>query len=187
MSVVSTNELRTGMTLDLPEGLMQVVDFQHVKPGKGGAFVRTTLKNIRSGRTLEKTFRSDEKVGLAMVNKKSMQYVYRDGTDFVMMDNETFEQENIKESALSEAIDYIQENDTVDLIMVKDEIIGVDLPTSVDLEITETDPGLQGDRSTGGKKPATVITGLHVQVPLFVNIGDKIKVDTRTGEYVSKA
>lgn len=187
MAVVSTNDLKTGMTLDLPEGLMQVIDFQHVKPGKGGAFVRTTLKNIRTQRTLEKTFRSDEKVGVAMVSKKSMQYLYRDGTSFVLMDNESYEQENIEGAALQDAINYIQENDTVDLVMVDGEIIGVDLPASVDLEVVDTEPGLQGDRSTGGKKPAILSTGINVQVPLFVNNGDLVKVDTRTGEYISRS
>ena len=184
---VSTNDLKNGMALDLPEGLVTVVEFQHVKPGKGGAFVRTKLKNVRSGAVVDKTFRADEKVPLAVIDKREMQYLYRDGGDFVFMDNTTYDQRHVGPSALGEASNYIVDGSTVVLQLYGDEIVGVELPAAVELEVRETEPGIQGDRVSGARKPATLETGLVVQVPLFVNAGDKLKVDTRSGEYITRA
>ena len=183
---ISTNDLKNGMTLDLPEGLFSVVEFQHVKPGKGGAFVRTKLKNVRTGAVVERTFRADEKVEQAVVDKREMQYLYRDGQQFVFMDNTTYDQLHVEPAALKDADRFLKEGDSAVLNLYKDEIVGVDLPAAVELTITETDPGVQGDRVSGAKKPATVETGHTVQVPLFVNVGDRIKVDTRSGDYITR-
>jgi len=187
MPAVSTNDLKKGMSLNLPEGLFQVVDFQHVKPGKGGAFVRTTLRNMRTGNQLDKTFRADEKVEQAMIDKKEMQFLYRDGEDFVFMDNTTYEQLTVTPTALADAANYIVDGSTVTLQMFGDEIVGSELPAAVELTITDTEPGVQGDRVSGARKPATLETGLVLQVPLFVNPGDRVKVDTRSGEYITRA
>lgn len=184
---ISTNDLKNGMTLNLPEGLMNVVEFQHVKPGKGGAFVRTKLKNFRTGAVVEKTFRADEKVGLATIDKREMQFLYRDGATYHFMDNTTFDQMEIEASKLGDAVNYLKENDSAILPQYEGEVLGVDLPASVELTVTETEPGVQGDRVSGARKPATVETGLVVQVPLFVDMGDVIKVDTRSGEYLTRA
>jgi elongation factor P len=183
---ISTNDLKNGMTLDLPDGLFSVVEFQHVKPGKGGAFVRTKLKNVRSGAVVEKTFRADEKVEQAVVDKREMQYLYRDGEEYVFMDNTTYDQLHVSPTALREASKFMKEGDSAVLNLYKDEIVGVDLPAAVELTITETEPGLQGDRVSGAKKPATVETGHVIQVPLFVNIGDRVRVDTRSGDYITR-
>ncbi len=184
---ISTNDLKNGMALDLPEGLMTVVEFQHVKPGKGGAFVRTKLKNVRSGAVLDRTFRADEKVTLAVIDKRDMQFLYREGPDYVFMDNETYDQLHVADTNVGNAVNYLKEGDSAVLPMYKDEVIGVDLPAAVELEVRDTEPGIQGDRVSGARKPATLETGLVVQVPLFVNPGERIKVDTRTGEYLSRA
>ena len=187
MPTVSTNDLKRGMSLNLPEGLFQVVDFQHVKPGKGGAFVRTTLRNTRTGGQQEKTFRADEKVEQAMIDKREMQFLYRDGEDFVFMDNESYDQLHVGPAALGDATNYIVDGSTVVLQMYGTEIVGTDLPAAVELTIKVTEPGVQGDRVSGARKPATLETGLTVQVPLFVNEGERIKVDTRSGEYITRA
>ena len=184
---ISTNDLKNGMALDLPEGLVTVVEFQHVKPGKGGAFVRTKLKNVRNGAVLDRTFRADEKVPLAVIDKREMQFLYREGTDYVFMDNETYEQLHVAQESVGNAVNYLKEGDSAVLPTYKDEIIGVDLPAAVELEVTDTEPGIQGDRVSGARKPATLETGLVVQVPLFVNVGERVKVDTRSGEYLSRA
>jgi elongation factor P len=184
---ISTNDLKNGMALDLPEGLVTVVEFQHVKPGKGGAFVRTKLKNVRNGAVLDRTFRADEKVPLATIDKREMQFLYREGSDYVFMDNETYEQLHVSAENVGNATNYLKEGDTAVLPTYKDEVIGVDLPASVELEVTDTEPGMQGDRVSGARKPATLETGLVVQVPLFVNVGDRVKVDTRSAEYLSRA
>ena len=184
---LSTNDLKNGMTLDLPEGLFQVVEFQHVKPGKGGAFVRTTLKNVRTGAVLDKTFRAAEKVEQAVVEKREMNFLYRDGEDFVFMDNTTYDQLHVAPGTIGEAANYIVDGTTVVLQMYRDEIIGTDMAASVELTVADTEPGVQGDRVSGAKKPATLETGAVVQVPLFINVGDRIKVDTRDGSYISKA
>jgi elongation factor P len=187
MATISTADFKTGMTVDLPEGLVQIVEFQHVKPGKGGAFVRTTLKNVRTGQVVEKTFRAGEKMERAIIDKREMQYLYREGEDYVFMDGETYEQTNISEAALAEATDFIVESDTVVLQYYGDEVLGVDLPASVALTITETEPGIQGDRVSGARKPATLETGRVVQVPLFIEPGERVKVDTRSGDYIERA
>ena len=184
---VSTNDLKNGMTLDLPEGLFSVVEFQHVKPGKGGAFVRTKLKNVRTGAVLERTYRADEKLTQAIIDKREMQYLYRDGEQYVFMDNTSYDQLQVEQASLGTAASYIKEGDSAVLQMYGTEIVGVDLPAAVELSVSETEPGVQGDRVSGARKPATVETGLVVQVPLFVNTGDRIKVDTRTGEYITRA
>jgi elongation factor P len=184
---VSTNDLKNGMSLDLPEGLFSVVEFQHVKPGKGGAFVRTKLKNVRSGAVIERTYRADEKLEQAIIDKRDMQFLYRDGTDYVFMDTTSYDQLQVPPDALGEAPNYLKEGDAANVQMYNSEIVGVELPASVELTVTETEPGMQGDRVSGARKPATLQTGHQVQVPLFVNIGDVIKVDTRSGEYLTRA
>ena len=187
MPAVSTNDLKKGMSLNLPEGLFQVVDFQHVKPGKGGAFVRTTLRNMRNGAQADRTFRADEKLDQAIIDKRDMQFLYRDGDDYVFMDNESYDQLHVTPSALADASSYIVDGSSVTLQMYGDEIVGSDLPAAVELNVTVTEPGVQGDRVSGARKPATLETGLVLQVPLFVNPGDRIKVDTRSGEYITRA
>ena len=184
---VSTNDLKNGMSLSLPEGLFSVVEFQHVKPGKGGAFVRTKLKNVRTGAVIERTYRADEKLEQAIIDKRDMQFLYRDGADYVFMDTSSYDQVHARPDSLGNAADYLKEGDEANLQMYNGEIVGVDLPASVELTVTDTEPGFQGDRVSGARKPATLQTGLVVQVPLFVNPGDAIKVDTRTGEYLTRA
>ena len=184
---ISTNDLKNGMALDLPEGLVNVVEFQHVKPGKGGAFVRTKLKNVRTGAVIDRTFRADEKVQLAMIDKREMQFLYREGTDYVFMDNESYDQLQVPADSMGDAINFLKEGDTAVLPMYKEEIVGVELPAAVELTVTETEPGMQGDRVSGARKAATLETGLVVQVPLFVNVGDRVKVDTRSSDYLSRA
>ena len=187
MAAVSTNDLKNGMTLNIPEGLFSVVEFQHVKPGKGGAFVRTKLKNVRSGAVIERTYRADEKLEQAIIDKRDMQFLYRDGTDYVFMDTTSYDQLQVPPDALGEAPNYLKEGDAANVQMYNNEIVGVELPAAVELTVTETEPGMQGDRVSGARKPATLQTGHTVQVPLFVNIGDVIKVDTRSGEYLTRA
>ncbi|MFI5045560.1 MAG: elongation factor P [Acidimicrobiia bacterium] len=176
------------MSLDLPqEGLVTVVEFQHVKPGKGGAFVRTKLKRVAGGAVLERTFRADEKVPLAVIDKREMQYLYREGDALVFMDNETYDQLHVQTSELGGTVSYLKEGDSAILQMYQSRVVGVDLPAAVELVVSETEPGVQGDRVSGARKPATLETGLVVQVPLFVESGERIKVDTRTGEYLARA
>jgi elongation factor P len=184
---VSTNDLKNGMSLDLPEGLFSVVEFQHVKPGKGGAFVRTKLKNVRSGAVIERTYRADEKLEQAIIDKRDMQFLYRDGADYVFMDTTSYDQLQVPPDALGDAPNFLKEGDAANVQMYNNEIVGVELPAAVELTVTETEPGMQGDRVSGARKPATLQTGHVVQVPLFVNIGDVIKVDTRSGEYLTRA
>jgi elongation factor P len=184
---VSTNDLKNGMTLDLPEGLFSVVEFQHVKPGKGGAFVRTKLKNVRTGAVLERTYRADEKLDQAIIDKREMQFLYLDGSDYVFMDTGTYDQMHAARSTLGPAANFLKEGDSAVLQMYRSEIVGVDLPASVELTVAETEPGVQGDRVSGARKPATLETGLVVQVPLFITEGDRVKVDTRSGEYLTRA
>ena len=184
---VSTNDLRNGMTLDLPEGLFAVVEFQHVKPGKGGAFVRTKLKNQRTGAVIERTYRADEKLEQAIIDKREMQFLYRDGSEYIFMDTTSYEQLQVDTGLLGDANNYLKEGDDAVIEFFGTEIVGVELPAAVELTVSETEPGLQGDRVSGARKPATLETGLVLQVPLFVNPGEKIKVDTRTGEYLTRA
>ncbi|MBC83831.1 MAG: elongation factor P [Acidimicrobiaceae bacterium] len=187
MPTVSTNDFKNGWTILQDGNLMQVVEFQHVKPGKGHAFVRTKLKNIRSGSVVEKTFRAGESIERATIDKREMQYLYKDGADYVFMDNETYEQINVAPVSLGDLASYLVEAETAILLMYGSEIVGTELSASVELSISETEPGIQGDRVSGATKPATLETGLVVQVPLFLEIGETIKVDTRTGSYISRA
>ncbi len=187
MATITTNDLKNGMTLNLHDGLFQVVDFQHVKPGKGHAFVRTNLRNVRVGGIVERTFRAGEKVRRATIDKREMRLLYRDGADYVFMDSETYEQVQVPPSVLGSASNYIIETSVVILEMHGSEIVGSDLPSSVELEVTQAEPGIQGDRSSSGTKPATLETGLVVAVPLFVGPGDRVRVDTRSGEYLGRA
>ena len=183
---VSTNDLRNGMALNLPEGLFTVVEFQHVKPGKGGAFVRTKLKNVRTGAVLDRTYRADEKLDQAVIDKREMQYLYRESAHSVFMDNSSYDQMNVDAPTLGDATNYLREGDSAVLQIYNDQVVGVDLPASVELTVAETEPGVQGDRVSGARKPATLETGLTVQVPLFVNPGDKSKVYTRSGDYLTR-
>ncbi len=183
---VSTNDLKRGMTLDLDGTLFQVIEFQHVKPGKGGAFVRTKLRNVRTGAVIDRTFNAGVNVGLAIVERKDMQFLYRDGDDFVFMDTDTYDQHHVPSSIVGEAANYLTEGFTAMVAMHETNAIGVELPASVVLKVTQTDPGVKGDRVSGAMKLATLETGLAVQVPLFVGEGDLIKVDTRTGDYLTR-
>jgi elongation factor P len=187
MPTVSSNDLRNGMSLNLSEGLFSVVEFQHVKPGKGGAFVRTKLKNVRTGAVIERTYRADEKLDQALIDKREMQFLYMDGDGFVFMDNADYEQLTASRAALGSSANFLKEGDSAVLQMYDAEIVGVDLPAAVELTVTETEPGVQGDRVSGARKPATLETGHGLQVPLFVNPGDRIKVDTRSGDYITRA
>src|SRR2546430_218694 len=175
------------MTLSIDGQLWGVVEFQHVKPGKGGAFVRTKLKNVMSGKVVDRTFNAGVKVDVASVDKREMQYLYREGEDFVFMDTRDYDQPRIPQSVVGGAAGYLLEEQTVTIAFNDGVPLYVDMPAAVELTVSETDPGLQGDRSTGGTKPATLETGAQVQVPLFITTGEKIKVDTRTGEYLSRA
>jgi elongation factor P len=184
---MTTNDFKNGMTLDLDGDLLTVIEFQHVKPGKGGAFVRTTLRNLRTGSVVDRRFNAGERIERAFIEKREQQFLYRDGTDFVVMDNESFEQANVSEVAMGDAANFVSEGATIVLLKFGDEIVGTDLPASVELDIAETEPGVQGDRVSGARKPATLETGHVLQVPLFVGPGDRIKVDTRTGDYITRA
>ena len=187
MPQISTSDFKNGMTVDLDDGLFSLVEFQHVKPGKGGAFVRTTLKNVRNGSVVERTFRAGERMERAIIDKREMQLLYRDGDDYVIMDNATYDQLNVPSVTLGEVANYLVDSSTALLQMYGDEIVGVEVPASVELTISETEPGVQGDRVSGAKKPATLETGLVVQVPLFIGPGERIRVDTRSGEFISRA
>ncbi|MFV0525690.1 MAG: elongation factor P [Acidimicrobiales bacterium] len=187
MASISTNDFKNGMTIDLPDGLFQIQEFQHVKPGKGGAFVRSTLKNVRTGAVVDRTFRAGEKMESAYIEKREQQFLYRDGTGFVVMDNETFDQQTVPSEVMGDAGNYLTDGSNVILLTYGSEIVGTDLPAAVELTVTETEPGFAGDRVSGARKPATLETGLVIQVPLFVEAGGRVKVDTRTGEYLTRA
>jgi len=185
--MATTNDLKNGIVLVLDGQLWTVIDFQHVKPGKGGAFVRTTMKNVLSGKVVDKTFNAGTKVETATVDKRNMTYLYKDGSDFVFMDGDTFDQIPVSADTVGEAAGYLLENASA-VVAVHDGIpLFVELPVTVELLVEHTDPGLQGDRSTGGTKPATLETGASINVPLFVNTGDRLKVDTRDGRYLGRA
>ena len=184
--MASTNDLKNGMVLDLDNGLWSVIEFQHVKPGKGGAFVRTTLKNVLSGKVVDKTFNAGTKVDVAIVDKRDMTFLYKEGTDYVFMDSDTFDQVYVPEPTLGTVKDYLLENMGAMVAMHEGAALYVELPASVELLVAHTDPVLQGDRSTGGTKPATLETGAEIQVPLFLTTGEKIKVDTRDGRYLGR-
>jgi elongation factor P len=185
--VATTNDLKNGMTLNIDGQLWNVVDFQHVKPGKGGAFVRTRLKNIMSGKVVDRTFNAGVKVDVANVDRREMQYLYREGDDFVFMDTQDYDQPHIPRQTVGNAADYLLEEQTATVAFNDGTPLYVELPASVELTVRQTDPGVQGDRSTGGTKPATLETGAQINVPLFITTGEKVKVDTRTGDYLGRA
>ena len=185
--MASTNDLKNGMVLDLDGQLWQVLFFQHHKPGKGNTIVRTKLKHVLSGKIVDKTFNSDTKVDTATVDRREMQYLYMDGDAYVFMDNTTYDQINVPTETVGEASDYMLENQVATVAMHDGNPLFIELPASVELEITYSEPGLQGDRSTGGTKPATLETGKVIQVPLFITQGEKVKVDTRDGSYLGRA
>ena len=185
--MATTNDLKNGMTLNLDGQLWGVVDFQHVKPGKGGAFVRTKLKNVLTGKVVDRTFNAGVKVDVANVDRREMQYLYREGDDYVFMDVQDYEQPRIPAATVGDAANYLLEEQTATVAFNEGVPLYVDLPASVELTISQTDPGMQGDRSTGGTKPATLETGAQVQVPLFITTGEKVKVDTRSGDYIGRA
>ncbi len=184
--MATTNDLKNGLVLNLDGQLWTVVEFQHVKPGKGGAFVRTKLKNVLSGKVVDKTFNAGVKVDTANVDKREMQYLYRDGDDWVFMDATTYDQLPVSSSVVGSAADYLLENQSANVAIHNGSALYVELPASVELTITYTEPGLQGDRSTGGTKPATLETGATINVPLFIEQGTRVKVDTRDGSYLGR-
>ncbi len=184
--MATSNDLKNGLVLNIEGQLWTVIEFQHVKPGKGPAFVRTKLKNVLTGKVVDKTFNAGVKVETASVDKREMQYLYNDGSGFVFMDLTNYDQVSIPAETMGDATDYLLENQNATVAIYQDNPIYVELPASVILEITFTEPGLQGDRSSGGTKPATVETGKQIQVPLFVEQGTKVKVDTRTGDYLGR-
>ena len=185
--MISVNEFKNGLTIEVDGELWRVVEFQHVKPGKGSAFVRSKLKNLRTGAVQEKTFRAGEKVNQAQIDRKKMQYLYADGDNYVFMDTNTYEQLELPGSQIEEELKYMKENMVVSIIMFGTETLGVELPNTVDLEVNETEPGIKGDTSSGGSKPATMETGLVVQVPFFVSEGDVLTINTSDGTYISRA
>ena len=185
--MATTNDLKNGMTLNIDGSLWTVVEFQHVKPGKGPAFVRTKMKQVLTGKVVEKTFNAGVKVDVAVVEKSDMQYLYKDGADFVFMDTTTYDQMTIPEATVGDAANFLLENAEVNVAIHEGNPLYIELPASVELEITYTEPGIQGDRSSGGTKPATVQTGIDIQVPLFIKQGEKVLVDTRDGSYLGRA
>ncbi|CCH47675.1 elongation factor P [Pseudodesulfovibrio piezophilus] len=184
--MISTKDFRTGLKIEIDSKPFEIVEFQHFKPGKGGAMIRTKLRQLKTGQMLDKTFRSGEKVKKPDMAVVEQQFIYKDGTDFVFMDLESYEQMNVPGEAVGETGGFIKEGDTVKVLLYNGELIGVDLPANVNLTVTQTDPGVQGDRVSNATKPATMETGLVVQVPLFINEGDVIKVDTRSSEYLGR-
>ena len=185
--MISVNDLKTGLTLQLDNGLWSVVEFLHVKPGKGAAFVRSKLKNVETGQVIEKTFRAGEKVGKATLDRREMQYLYKEGSDYVMMDNETYDQLHLTENQIGDGIKYLKENMNVQVLLHDSRIIGVDIPAHVELEVVDTPPSEKGNTAQGGTKPAKLETGATVNVPFFISNGDVIRVDTRTNEYLDRA
>jgi elongation factor P len=184
--VATTNDIKNGTILKLEGNLWNVIEFQHVKPGKGGAFVRTKLRNVRSGKVVDKTFNAGIKIETATVDRRDYQYLYKDGADFVFMDTQDYDQITVPGETVGDAEHFMLENQNVNIAMYEGAALYIEMPPSVVLEITYTEPGLQGDRSTGGTKPATVETGYEIQVPLFLESGTKVKIDTRTGDYLGR-
>ena len=184
--MANTSDFKNGLVLKIDGKLQQIVEFQHVKPGKGPAFVRTKLKDVVSGKTVDKTFNAGVKVETATVDRRDMTFLYRDGEDYVLMDEKTYDQINLAPHLMGDAARFLLENTSVQVSFHEGEPLFAELPVSVDLTVSQTDPGLQGDRSTGGTKPATLETGAEVQVPLFIETGDVLKIDTRDGSYLSR-
>lgn len=184
--MISVNDLKTGLTLELDNGLWSVIEFLHVKPGKGAAFVRTKLKNVESGNVIERTFRAGEKVGKASLDRREMQYLYKEGKEFIMMDMETYEQISVSDIQVGESVKYLKENMIVQILLHNGKVIGVDIPAHVELQVVDTPPSEKGNTSQGGTKPATLETGAVVNVPFFIANGDMIRVDTRSNEYLDR-
>lgn len=184
--MISSNDFRPGVSIELDGNVWKVVSFLHVKPGKGSAFVRTELKNVQTGKTLERTFRAGESVPQANLEKSSMQHTYKDGEDYVFMEMETYEEARLSAKQIGTPVKYLKEGMEVNVVRWGDKVMEVELPNSVVLEITQTDPGVKGDTATGGTKPAIVETGAQIMVPLFISIGEKIKIDTRTDSYLGR-
>ncbi len=184
--MADTSDFKNGLVLKIDGNLQQIIEFQHVKPGKGPAFVRTKLKNVLSGKVVDKTFNAGVKVETATVDRRDMSYLYHDGSDYIFMDGQTFDQISISEETVGDGARFLLENMTVNVATHEGEPLFVELPVTVELVVQHTDPGLQGDRSTGGTKPATLETGAEVQVPLFINTGDKLKIDSRDGNYLGR-
>jgi elongation factor P len=185
--MATTNDLKNGMCLDIEGTLWTVIEFQHVKPGKGPAFVRTKMRQVLTGKVVEKTFNAGVKIEIAILEKREMQFLYKEGEDFVFMDNKTFDQMNISAATVGDAANYMLENTEAIVAIHENNPLYIELPASVELTVTYTEPGLQGDRSSGGTKPATVETGIQIQVPLFIKQDEKIMVDTRDGSYQGRA
>ncbi|CCK22771.1 Elongation factor P [Lacticaseibacillus paracasei] len=185
--MISVNDFKNGLTIEVDGDLWRIVEFQHVKPGKGSAFVRSTLKNLRTGAVQEKTFRSTEKVEKAQIDSKNMQYLYADGDNYVFMDTDTYDQLTLPGDEIRDQLNYLKENMNVKIIMHGNETLGIELPKTVDLVVKETEPGIRGNTSSGGSKPATMETGLVVQVPFFINVDDVLTINTDDGTYISRA
>jgi len=184
--MISSNDFRPGVSIELDGSVWKVVEFLHVKPGKGAAFVRTKLKNVQSGNVIERTFRAGETVQQANLEKSTLQHTYKDGDDFVFMDMGTYEESHLKSDQIGDRVKYLKEGMEVNVLRWNDEVLEVELPNSVVLEVTQADPGVKGDTATGGTKPAIVETGAQVMVPLFISVGEKIKIDTRTDAYLGR-
>ena len=185
--MISTNEFKTNVTVTIDGDEWQVVEFQHVKPGKGAAFVRAKMRNMCTGAVVERTFNAGERLPKAHIDRRAMQYLYESDGNYVFMDNETYEQSELTKEQLGNAINFLKENMDAKIMIYNGRVIGVDLPNTVELTVVKTDPGIRGDTATGGSKPATMDTGYVVKVPLFINEGDVLNIDTRTGEYISRA
>lgn len=185
--MISTNDFRTGQTIELEGDVYQIIEFQHVKPGKGAAFVRSKLRNIRTGAVVEKTFNAGERLPRARVERRDVQFLYNDGKNYNFMDMETYEQLEMSPEQLGDAVKYLKENMVIQVLTFQGKSIGVEMPNFVELEVVETAPGIKGDTASGGSKPATLETGAVVQVPFFINVGDILQIDTRTGNYIKRA
>ncbi|CEP66048.1 Translation elongation factor P/YeiP [Moorella glycerini] len=185
--MISTNDFRTGLTIEVDGEVYSVIEFMHVKPGKGSAFVRTKLKNRRTGAVIERTFRAGEKVNRAHIERREMQYLYNDGENYYFMDTETYEQLSLRKDQLDEAVKYLKDNMNIYVLLYQGETIGIELPNFVELKVVETEPGIKGDTATGGSKNAVLETGAVIQVPLFIEVGDVVRIDTRTGAYIERA
>ncbi len=185
--MISVNDFKTGVTIEMEGQVFQVMDFQHVKPGKGAAFVRAKLRNVKTGSTVEKTFRAGEKVTRAHLEKREMQFLYKDTEGYIFMDNESYDQISISQDTLGDGSKWLLENMIIEVLMFQGNILGIELPNFVELTVVETEPGVKGDTATGATKQARLETGVSVQVPLFINEGDRLRIDTRTGQYMERA
>ncbi|MBS3887165.1 MAG: elongation factor P [Dethiobacter sp.] len=184
--MISTSDFKNGMSIEFDGDVFTIVDFQHVKPGKGAAFVRTKLKNVKTGGVTERTFRAGEKVARAMMDRREMQYLYSAGDEYYFMDTETFEQMALRSEQLGNEVKFLKENMNIGVVIYQEQVMGIELPVSVNLVVAETEPGIKGDTASGGSKPAKMETGLVVQVPFFINPGDVLRIDTRTSEYIER-